>query len=237
MLKPSTYQPFTINEEAIHHLMLHTAPLKRNGLLYGKLGITIAFFEWGNYWHNSIFSDYAIELKNSLPNKIDNNIPLDFAIGLCGFGWGIEYLAQHQFVDSNSTGVCANIDQKIMAMDMRRITDLSLENGLEGFLHYILIRLNGAKIRESSIPFDHIFLKDTYNRLQSLPEEDDLHGLCNLKQIFITYMDTSSLSYKPEISSFINNLAINSESDILSAKLGLTDGLAGKLVKIISGQS
>jgi len=44
MQKLSTYRTFTLEEEIIHHLMLQTASIKRNGLLYGKLGIALAFF-------------------------------------------------------------------------------------------------------------------------------------------------------------------------------------------------
>ena len=65
MLKLFTYQSFIINEVIIHHLMLQTTALKRNGLLYGKLGITIAFFECGKYWNNTIYTDYAKEWNNS----------------------------------------------------------------------------------------------------------------------------------------------------------------------------
>jgi len=238
MLKPSTYRTFIIEEEMIHHLMLQTVSIKRNGLFYGKLGIAIAFFEYGKYRHNPIYTDYAKELKDSLPQKIEDNISLDFATGLCGFGWGIEYMVQHQFIDSDSAKVCADIDQRIMTMNMRRMTNLSLENGLEGFLHYILIRIKGAKMRGNPIPFDNVFLKDTYDSLISLNSLSvNAENVSNgLKQAFISYMDTGLLFYQPDISLFISDLEIKNEEDILSAKLGLSDGLAGKLVKIVYEQ-
>jgi len=122
-------------------------------------------------------------------------------------------------------------------LNMRRITDLSIESGLEGFLHYILMRLEGVKMRDESCPFDDLYLKDIYNRLQLLTEKDISNGLCCLKQAFIAYLDTGSLTYKPDISLFTNDLEINSEKDIVSSKLGLADGLAGKLVRIVSEQN
>ena len=216
--------------------MLQTVSLKRNGLFFGKLGIAIAFFKCGKYRNNSVFIDYAKEIKDGLPNKIDGNMPLDYATGLSGFGWGVEYMVQHQFVDSESAEVCIDIDQRIMIMNMCRITDLSLESGLEGFLHYILIRIKGAKMRNIPIPFDDVYLKDAYERLQSLPGKDVSKNLSSLKQAFISYMDYDSLIYQPDISLFINDIEIKTEEDILSAKLGLSDGLAGKLVRMVYGQ-
>jgi len=229
MLKLDAHKTFTIEEEIIQHLMLQTISLKRNGLLYGKLGIVITFFLCGYYWNNPIYTDFAKELKNSLPNKIDNKIPLDFATGLCGFGWGIEYLVQNHFVDDDSDKICTVIDQRIMIMNLKRITDISLKSGLEGFLHYFLIRLKGEKMRGNSQPFDAIYLNDIYDRLQSFPES-------SLKRAFISYMDTGSLTYTPDISLFTNDLHIQNEKDILSAKLGLSDGLAGKLVRMVNEQ-
>ena len=224
-----TLRTFTIEEEIIHHLMLQIVSLKRNGLLFGKSGITIAFFEWGKFWNNPVYSDYAKELKESLPNKIDDIIPIDFATGLCGFGWGLEYMIQNQYIDSDNAEICAEIDQRIMKMDMRRVTDMSLESGLEGFLHYILIRLMGAKVRKSHTLFDDNYLKDSFDRLQSFPES-------NIKQAFVSYMETGALIYKPDIVLFTNDIEINNEEGILSAKLGLVDGLAGILVRMVANK-
>lgn len=233
MLKPYTYQTFTIEEDVIHHLMLYAALLKRNGLFYGKIGIAVAFVECGKYWNNPVYFDYAKELKNNLLSNIDYNIPFDFATGLSGFGWGIEYMIQNQFKDSENKEICTNIDQKIMSMNVKRITDLSLENGLEGFLHYILIRLKGSEERKTSIPFDDNFLKDTFYKLQSLKEEEISDCLYCLKNMYISFFNTGSLLYKPDVSLFTNDLNIKNEGDIVLAKLGLSDGLAGKLMKMI----
>jgi len=214
--------------------MLQANSMNRNGLLYGKIGVTISFFEYGRYRNNLVYTDYAKELKDSLLKKIDGKTPLDFATGLCGFGWGIEYMVQQMFVSSNANEICADIDQKVMAMDIRRMNDFTLETGLEGFLHYILIRLKGINNVHPSacpsvLPFDDDYLKDVHNKLQTLTEEAISS---NLKQAFISYMDTGLLNYEPDIRLFASNLDLKNEEDILSAKLGLSDGLAGNLITI-----
>lgn len=234
MLKLSTYKTFTIEEDIIHHLMFQTFFHKRNGLFYGKLGIAIVFFELGRYRNNLVYTDYAEDLKNLLPNKINDKMTLDFATGLSGYGWGVEYMVQQQFIDNDNTEICTDIDRNIMLMNIQRLSDLSLEKGLEGFLHYILIRIVGAKIKKIPIPFDKQYLKDTYIRLQSIPDEEISNGLCYLKQAFVSYLDTGLLNYRPDISLFINAIELNNEEDIFSAKLGLSNGLAGNLLKIVN---
>jgi len=232
MIKLPPNYTFSIEEKTVHHLMLQANSMKRNGLLYGKIGVTIAFFEYGRCRNNLVYTDYAKELNNSLPKKIDSNTPLDFATGLCGFGWGIVYMMQQMFVSSDVNEICADIDQKVMAMDIRRMNDFTLETGLEGFIHYILIRLKNYITVPTFLhvrPFDDAYLKDVYNKLQSLTEETIS---ISLKQAFISYMDTGLLSYNPNILLFASNVELKNEEDILSAKLGLSDGLAGELMKI-----
>jgi len=235
MEKKSTFQndyfSFTIEEEITHHLMLQAVFHKRNGLLYGKLGISLAFFEWGCNCNNPIYTDFAKELKNRVYKKIEDQTPIDFATGLSGVGWGLEYIAQKQFTDNISNEIFCAIDQKIMMLNMKRITDFSLENGLEGFLHYILIRIKNSVIRKTANPFDESFLTDIYCKLQSL-EEDIISN--SLKQAFISYMDTDLLVYNPNVDMFTTNIEIKTIDDILSAKLGLADGLAGRLIRIIN---
>jgi len=232
MIKLPQNYIFTFEEKTVHHLMLQANSIKKNGLLYGKIGVAIAFFEYGRCRNNLVYIDYAKELKDSLPKKIHEKMPLDFATGLCGFGWGIEYMTQQMFVSSDTNDICAYVDQKVMAMDMLRISDLTLEAGLEGFLHYILIRLKNYTTAPSLLharPFDDAYLKDVYNKLQSVLEGTISTGL---KLAFVSYMDTGILSYKPDIRLFASNLELKNEEDILSAKLGLSDGLAGKLTRI-----
>lgn len=227
------YITFTLKEKIIHHLMLKTAFLKKDGLLYGKLGIAIAFFEYGKFSNNPILIDYGDELIDGFLNEIDDRVTRDFATGLCGFGWGIEYMIQRQFVDCDSNEACADIDKKVMAIDIRRMDDLTLETGLEGFIHYILIRLKGAMIQRNNRPFDDIYLRDIYSRLQSLSEDRVSSSLFNLKQIFLSYINNGALDYKLDICTFTNDLRIEDEEEILSSKLGLVDGLAGELIRTI----
>jgi len=230
MLNFPTYQSFTIEDEIVHHLMLQTAFIQSNGLLYGKMGIAVVFLKYGINCNNLIFIDFAEELKNSICKKINDKTPLDFATGLLGVGWGIEYMIQHLCVNKYSDEVCKDIDHRIMILNMKRIKDFSLESGIDGFLHYILIRLKSAKIRKTSSSFDDIFLKDIYSIIKFM-EGKVISS--SVKQSFISFIETDLLNYEPDISLFATDIEIKDIEDILAAKLGLAEGLAGKLIKII----
>ena len=228
------YMPFTQEEQIIHHLMLNASSFKRNGLFYGTLGIVIAFFECGRYRNNPVYIDYAIELQNSLPKKLDDKMSRDFAAGLCGFGWGIEYMIQKQFIDSkNIIDTCSAVDEKIMMIDIRRMNDLSLETGMEGLLHYVMIRLAGTKTRNEPRPFDNTYLNDIRRKLQFLPNKMISSGLRKVRQLFFCFVHIDMPFYKPDIYLFTNELELKSEDDILAAKLGLADGLAGILIRTV----
>lgn len=222
----SINQTFTIEEEIIHHLMLQAVSLKENGLFYGKLGISIAIAKYGKYCNNHIYIDYSKELINDILSNIDEKTSFDFATGLCGIVWGIEYVVQNQFIDNNYDDICEYFDKIIITKNLRRITDISLESGLEGFLHYVLIRQKSAKIKKNKTLFDDDYMKDVYHSLHFFPNS-------SFKKIFISFVKTDSITYNPNLSLFVNDLNINDLKDIASANLGLANGLAGKLVGMV----
>jgi hypothetical protein len=77
-----------------------------------------------------------------------------------------------------------------------------------------MIRIGGTKMHKTSVPFDDLYLKDIYNRLQLLPEDGISDNLRILKQSFISFMNTNSLFYKPDICLFTNNLNLKNKEDI-----------------------
>jgi len=217
---------FTFEESLIHHLFLKSINFKQYGLFDGKIGIAIAFFLYGRHSHNSVYTDFADELIDGLLTKIDRRTGCGFSAGFSGIGWGIEFLIQNNFVKCDSNQVCKDIDDLVMSADIRRITDLSLETGLEGFLHYIMIRLSGAKSQNNSRPFDDLYLRDVYG----VSTERNL--ISGIYSDFISYMDTGVLLYQPEkyLNLFIKEAELRNRDDLFSAKLGLANGISGLLI-------
>ena len=229
----NSYLFFTLEEQIIHHLMLQTVSLKKNGLMYGKSGIALFFFEYGKYYHNPVFIDYGNELINSILSRINYKVSNDFSTGLCGFGWCLEYLMYRKFINCSHNSICIKIDKCVMKNDVRRFDDLSLEIGIEGLLHYVMIRMHGTKERKQNKPFDSIFMNDIYGKLCTISEDDISDDLKKLKLSFISFFEKGMYLYKPNLSFLIDNTIVNSEKDYLLENLGLSNGLSGKLLQSI----
>lgn len=99
----STDQKIDDRVHRIANVLLLNASFTDNiGLLNGKMGISIFFYRYGRYTGNKIFTDYAGELIDEIYEEINTNTGLDFANGLTGIGWGIEYLVENRFIDADT---------------------------------------------------------------------------------------------------------------------------------------
>lgn len=219
---------FTLEQSIIHHLLLKSHFIKEPGLFFGKIGVAIAFFDYGQKMNNKIFIDHGNELIDGILDGIDHKVALDFATGLAGIAWGVEYLVQNQYVEGDSNAICADLDKKIMQINIRRISDVSIETGLEGLLHYVLARMKGAMSQNNPVGFDSCFLGDIKSCIDNLSEEKISSDLQNLMIQFSSFIvNRLDISYRlwPE-SFYIGSMT---ESNIEDNQLGLRKGLAGWL--------
>lgn len=141
-------------------LILHSSYLENVGLCNGKMGIVLFFAHYFRYTQNSLYDEFASELLGEIYEDITNKLPVDFENGLCGIGWGIEYLLQEGFMPGDSNEILKELDQRVMQHDLRRITDLSFETGLVGISCYIHSRLSSSQRQETALPFDEIYFED-----------------------------------------------------------------------------
>lgn len=86
-------------------LLLNASFIDNLGLLNGKMGIAIFFYHFARYTGSKIFEEYASELLDEIYEEINTNTPVDFANGLTGVGWGIEYLVKNGFVEADTDEV------------------------------------------------------------------------------------------------------------------------------------
>lgn len=200
-------------------------------LFDGILGISIAFFEYGKYTGNQIYTDFADELTEDFLSKITNRMSYGLAAGLSGIGLGIEYLIQKRFVECDSNQACADIDDMMMCVDIKRIKDWSLETGIEGILHYLLARITGSCNQNNQYPFDFLYLRNVHEAFLSIPVANMSDNLKLLIDKFNTFMEDGICHYKPDISKIIDYVSFE-EKDILQAKPGLQQGLASMLLNI-----
>ena len=89
----------TTDQKIINTLLLNASFIDNLGLMHGKMGISIFFFHLARQTQNKIYEDYAGELIDEIYEEISANTLVDFENGLAGIGWGIEYLAQNNFIE------------------------------------------------------------------------------------------------------------------------------------------
>lgn len=209
-------------------LMLKSNFIPDYGLLNGKTGIVLAYAHLYAHTHNNVYYDCMSELLDDVLNNIHKRMDFGFMSGLSGIGWGIEYLLQNHFVEGEGIEVCEDIDAEIMAFDPRRIMDISLEKGLEGLLHYVLIHIRGSK---DLLPFDKMYLSDLYERMKSLISDKNPASLTRLVNVYIDWYENQLVpDYPLDIMQFVCS-PITDLSSLNSSQLGIKDGVAGLLLK------
>ena len=176
-----------------NHLIINASFITDLGIYHGRMGIVIFFAHYARYKDNSIYNDFAAELLNDIYEDISANTPFYFEYGLCGIGWGIEYLFKNKFVEEVSYEVLDHIDKKIMEKDLMRISDKNFKTGLAGISFYVESRLNSKSNNRKIHAFDESYLKKIKKNeskivnskpkdflseiLKDLPDNDDLHSI------------------------------------------------------------
>jgi len=216
-----------------HHIILNAFNLNDLGLFRGKMGIVLYFYIYSRYNHEGIYADFASKLLSDLFCDINTQIPFFFDDGLCGIGWGIEYLVQNSYVGGDTNEILSDLDQFIMQIDPIRIANNTDEN-LFGLVYYIVTRLTSIS-RNKTTPFESGYLESLYDIIISRNKKTSLktHSIFKdfikyYQQPFIrkTVFDFSLLEYAPEIANI-------NESNILTYPLGIMNGLTGACLKNI----
>jgi hypothetical protein len=147
-------QPTETLSRLSRYLMLHTSHLNNVGLLEGKMGISIFFFQYSAYSKKKLYKQFAEELIREIYKEIHTNLSYHFDDGLSGIAWGMEYLVRNKFVTGDTGMVLSGLDDKVLEWDVRYIKDYSLDKGLEGLAHYVIARCSGKL--DGRIPYTYI---------------------------------------------------------------------------------
>jgi hypothetical protein len=196
-------------QRIINHQISTISFDKNLGLMNGKMGCAIFFFHYARYSKQLIYEDFAGELLDEIYEDISSETPIYFRNGLSGIAWGIEYLIHQEFVNGEPNEVLIDIDRKIMERDPLRITDYTLETGLEGIAWYILTRLLSKQN-----PFDAIYLNDFQQICKNTNFINQQKGI----HLFLDYME-KGINNDPFF--IIMNKITNVFSDELSWQKGL----------------
>lgn len=201
----------------------------------GKMGGVIFFANYAKYINDQSFNQLSDLLFEDVYENIADDTPVDFATGLCGIGWAVEYLLQNNYTEGNTDEVLEDIDGKIMEKDIRRISDFSFDKGLAGILFYVLTRLESYDRKGKTLPFDSIYLDDIYNKINNIElnkENKFIYDLASRYNVFLA--GKVNYDIKPDIPSSWLTDPQEEMTDLTKIPLGLNKGLTGRALKLIS---
>lgn len=117
-----------------------------HGLMHGNVGMCIFFYHLARKTNNPDYEKIAGDLLDKAFENITPSAIADFENGLAGIGWGIEYLVQNNFVEGETDEILGDVDDKIFReLSKNYNPTFELDNGLTGFLLYIIYRLKNKK--------------------------------------------------------------------------------------------
>lgn len=122
-------------------LLLNAGFIENPGLLHGKMGIAIFFYNYSRYSQNKIYENYAGELIDEIYEGIDASIPVNFENGQTGIGWAVEYLVKNGFVQADTDEVLSEIDNYVSRSMMSHVITSENCNDLAGYGFYYPSRL------------------------------------------------------------------------------------------------
>lgn len=155
-MKNDKNQIFSPEEKIAHFLMLNACEMPDLGVLDGRMKAILFFFNEARINKSDMYSDFATELLEELFEILSVvQISADFKSGLCGIGWGVEYLIFNRYVAVHED-ICTDFDKKIKQYFIRKeYSGIGLEHGLLGILLYLVFRFENRK--ESLTPSERRF--------------------------------------------------------------------------------
>lgn len=166
--------------QIVDMLILNGTLTECPGLIHGKMGLSIFFFQYAKYTKNMLFADYAFDLIGEIQDQIHINSPADNERGLAGIGTGIGYLIQNNFL-SVEDDIFEDLDQRmIRAVLYEPWLNFSMYKGSAGYGRYWISRLH---YKSSCIPAQKCLLYIIERTVEKLPKmsiEEQIDAYCLL---------------------------------------------------------
>lgn len=180
-------------------LMLTERLIPDVGLLKGRMGIAIFLFHYSRTFNDEQYKLKAEDILKHLLADIKADTHYGFCTGLCGIGWGIEYLYQEGFVEGDTNEILADFDKKIMEIDPERMTNLNQDYGFSGIVLYLLARLYTVKKESKKNPFDEDYLNRVLNEIHMIITKRIACERIDVLLKFMNYYEIGEEINKPNI--------------------------------------
>ena len=103
-------------QQIANMLFINTQRVNQYGLLQGKLGIAIFFYHYARYTGDERYNDFPNEYVEYIYEKLGKDSFENFADGLSGIGWGIDYIIKEGFVDADDD-MLEKVDEEVIKID------------------------------------------------------------------------------------------------------------------------
>ena len=217
------------------------------GIYQGVMGKVIFLCNAFDISKENSIDEQATILFSDIEDSIKTCFCWNFKDGLSGIGWGLIYLETHNYID-DIDDLLELIDQRIMCLNVKRISDDSFDMGVGGILAYEVARLGYCKRKKTVLPFDETFINDTKERAQLIMAKENVldyrsyNYACQLQEFALD--DSNWKILRPElweIFEFPESINENKENWCISMQNCLGYGLylinkLNKLIKISSKQ-
>ena len=152
-----------ILRDIANHLLLNAGNMASNGLFHGKMGPVLFFYLYGRYTGKFFYGDYADLLLEEVLKDLDDSMNVSLENGLAGIGWGIEYLAQNDFIEGNTGEMLEDLNLIIMKyFNPIYAIGSHLQTELEGVLSYLNTHISSCKRENPHLTFDTNYLDSLY---------------------------------------------------------------------------
>lgn len=136
-------------KQIANYILLHGRYQRNIGLFHGKAGIMLTMFLLSQKTGISVYHDFAEDLFDDVQKQLYDNMPIGMENGLAGIAYAMSYLANKNILSFDQNEILSDIDNKIMSVDPRRITDLSFNTGALGIWIYINERMKCKEVLTS----------------------------------------------------------------------------------------
>lgn len=204
-------------------ILMHDYAVTESGLLNGKMGVAVFLYHCSRMLDSEIYSDLADKYIDHIYGKMGTELILtaDFANGLPGVGWGIEYLTKEKFLDANIDEALEDVDKLIL--EKKIIPSLYTEMDIplfEGGV-YFLSRYKEAspnlRVKQNIIKLEGYY----QSLLKDLPADLPCLLLFSLLYFFVEVKERSILSINDSVFLSINEKLLIS---LQNQKTNVNDG-------------
>lgn len=145
------------------------------GLLSGKMGLCIYFYQLGRSNNNEVYGKIAEKLIDEIFAQIGTVSAIDIENGLSGIALGITYLIKNGYVQGDENSLLKDIDDEIF----KQISFNRLEENISvliQILYYIYIRKQSLK-NEQDLLFNELaiqIINDLHSKTEQILHENTI---------------------------------------------------------------